>query len=267
MDHRANVYNCSSSDLDILPLSVPNYTDWAWLENNKIKTLLGNAKYLNRISHLNLRHNILSLLPDSFITEIHQSENLKQLNLAHNEFTHLSVSVQKLTNLKKIWLGGNPFHCDCEMIWMIGWLNNFTTITREHVIVDYEDITCQSGMMKGKPIYKLNDVEMGCFPRTLTLWQKVGIGLGGGIAALTITSLIIWTLKRSRQFKFFVYYYLKLDTVPKDDKDENVDNMEYDAFFCFRYKLVSHLYLCSSLINITRILLSLKKPVEKSLHV
>ena len=131
----------------------------------------------------------------------------------------------------------NPYHCDCEMTWMVGWLNNFTTITGDHVIVDYKRLKCHSGLMPGKPIYQLDKVAMGCFPPELTLWQKVGIGIGAGTACFVITILITWNLKRSREFKFFMYYYLKLDTVPKDDKDENVDNMEYDAFFCYRYNL------------------------------
>ena len=54
------------------------------------------------------------------------------------------------------------------------------------------------------------------------------------LALIVIIVLVTIIAKNSREAKFFMYYYLKLDTVPKDDKDDNVDNMQYDAFFCYR---------------------------------
>ena len=234
LEHRANIYNCSSTNLNTLSQYVPNYTDWVCFENNKIQNLRGNAQYMTKIEFLNLKNNMISSLPDSFILTLNQSTKLKWLNLGDNELVNFPLNVKYLSHLETIWLSGNHFHCDCEMTWMIGWLNNFTTHSGKHIIYDYQEIKCYSGLMVGKPIYKLNEVEMGCFPAKLTLWQKVGIGLGSGISNLIIITLVIWMLKKSREFKFFMYYYLKLDTVPKDDKDENVDNMEYDAFFCYR---------------------------------
>ena len=40
--------------------------------------------------------------------------------------------------------------------------------------------------------------------------------------------------RKSREVKFFMFYYLKLDTVPKDEENENLERIEYDAFFCYR---------------------------------
>ena len=190
--------------------------------------------YLKSIGYLNVNSNKITIMNGSFMSALLQSQTLKWLNLAFNDITNLPVNVQNLTHLEKIWLSGNPFHCDCEMTWMIGWLNNFTIPSKEHVIVDYQDIKCHSGKMKGKPIYKLNKVDLGCFPSRMTTLQKVGIGLGAMLALIVIIVLVTIIAKNSREAKFFMYYYLKLDTVPKDDKDDNVDNMQYDAFFCYR---------------------------------
>ena len=99
---------------------------------------------------------------------------------------------------------------------------------------DYQSLKCNSGKMIGEPIFKLNEVKMGCFPKQWTTLQKIGVSIGGGMAILIITCLVFWMLRNSREAKFFMFYYLQLDTVPKDDTDENVDNMEYDAFFCYR---------------------------------
>ena len=61
---------------------------------------------------------------------------------------------------------------------------------------------------------------------------KVLVGIGAGIAITTIIVLIL--MKRSREVKLFLYYHLKLNTLVDDDKNEILDNMRYDAFFCFR---------------------------------
>ena len=141
-----------------------------------------------------------------------------------------------LTHLKKIYLGGNPFHCDCSMTWTIEWLNKFTDLMGDHIISDYKNVKCHDGLVAGKPIYTLNRVDMKCFPSMWTTWQKVVVGVGSVVAIVVITLLIVVKMKGSREVKFLMYYYLKLDTVPKDDKNENVDNMEYDAFLCYRYR-------------------------------
>ena len=50
------------------------------------------------------------------------------------------------------------------MTWMIEWLNGFSTYLNGPIIADYNEMICHSGMMKGQPIYQLNEVKMGCFP-------------------------------------------------------------------------------------------------------
>ena len=115
------------------------------------------------------------------------------------------------------------------MTWMIGWLNNFTTPKGKRIIVDYKDIYCQSGMMKDLPIYILNEVTMGCYPPKLTTIQKIGIALGAG-AGLVIILVILLVSRNPREVKFLMYYYFKLDTVPKDDKNENVDTWSMMPF-------------------------------------
>ena len=56
--------------------------------------------------------------------------------------------------MEKIWLSSNQFHCDCDMTWMIGCLNNLTNHWNKKIIVDYQEVKCHSGMMMGKQIYR-----------------------------------------------------------------------------------------------------------------
>ena len=237
LKERANVYNCSSTNLDALPSSVPNYTDWVWLENNKIQSLQKKTTYLNRIEFLNLKNNKIFSIPDDFVFVLNQSKIITEVNLADNKLTHLPLSILQLKGLEKLWLSGNPFHCDCDMIWMIGWLNNFTLHPGQHIIVDYQDVRCHSGLMKGLPIFVLNEIEMGCFPSKWTLVQKLGVGIGSGVALLIIIILAILVIRKYREIKFFFYHYFKLCnciTVARGDKNEKLDTMKYDAFLYYR---------------------------------
>ena len=184
--------------------------------------MCGSFSYLKIFSYLDLRNNNISSIHRKFAEELKDNTN----------------TVRKLKHLQEIWLSGNPYHCDCDMTWMIGWLNNFTTPLGEHVIADYKHLKCRTGMMIGKHIYQLDKVEMGCFPPKLTLWQKIAIGLLSGVAIVIIAGLTYLVIKRSRDVKFFLYYYCKWCTcfgVPRDDKHEKMENMEYDAYLSYRY--------------------------------
>ena len=164
LQHTATVYNCSSTNLNTLPLSVQNCTNWVLLANNKFPNLLESTEYLNEIELLNLENNKIDIVSSSFVTTLSRSQKMKYLNLAGNKLTSLPKEVQRLTNFEKIWLGGNLYHCDCGMTWMIGWMNNFTAPSGKHVIRDYQSLKCHSGLKIGHQIYLLNKVEMGCFP-------------------------------------------------------------------------------------------------------
>ena len=234
---RANVYNCSNSNEKWLPPLVPHSTNWFLLQGNHIFELNSNFEYLRSIWFLDLKSNSIKLISDTFIDTVKKGGEIKWLDLSENNLARIPSTIQELTFLEKVWLDGNPFHCDCEMTWMIGWLNNFTGPDGEHKIVNYDRLVCHQGIMKGMPIYLLKVVDMGCFPKEWTLWQKVGVGLGSGLAGLVIILLSVLVIKRSRDIRFFFYYYCKWCTcigVPKDDKNEKLDNIKHDAFLYFR---------------------------------
>ena len=167
--NRVNIYNCSETAIRSLPLSVPKDTDWLLLESNNIQSVITN-NYMNDIRYLDLRNNDISSIDNKFLIELKKSKTLKSLNLAENNIVSLPKKFREFTNLKKIWLGGNPFHCDCSIIWMIKWINNFTASERNHFIVDYLYVKCGSGKMIGIPIFVLTEVELGCLPSKWTVW-------------------------------------------------------------------------------------------------
>ena len=234
---RFNVYNCSSGNLYTLPQSAPNLTNWILLENNNINKIHEFRDYLSEAQFLHLGGNKLSSINDSFLVNLQIGKSITWLNLARNRLTEIPTKIQELHYLQKIWLSGNPFKCDCSIIWMIGWLNNFTTSTGSHIVVDYQDVRCHSGTAIGTPIYKLNEVLLGCYPKALTKWQKVLIGIGSGTAGLLIIFLFLIIIKRSRTLQFFIFYKLKIKSIlslNKDLEDENVGCKKYDAFLSYR---------------------------------
>ena len=236
---RLNISNCSSDSMTALPDFMSPGTDVLQVQNRKIMNLCGSYDYLDTVWYLDLRGNEIEYICDTFIRRMKNSKTMKRLNLANNNLKHIPMKMRNLTNMEKIWLARNHFYCDCSMTWMSQWLKDFTRPSQEHIIVDYKQLTCSSGMMKGKKILNLNEIKMGCFPFKLAWWQKALIGVGSGVGLAIIIMLLALMAKRSREVKFLMFYYLKLDTVPKDDRDENVDNMEYDAFFCYRFVIIS----------------------------
>ena len=218
-DERSNIYSCTSQTVHTFPSLVPSFTDTLLVRNTNITKLCGSLSYTKTLRTLDLRMNSISRICESFVMEL------------------IKDPTSGSSYLEKIWLSGNPFHCDCEMTWMIGWLNGFITYVKKPVIADCVGMICSSGIIKGQPIYKLNEVKMGCFPSKWSIGQKIGIGIGTGIAILIIVWLTFIVLKRSRDIMFFIYYYCKWCTcfgIPRDDPHERFGNMFYDAFLCYR---------------------------------
>ena len=197
----------------MLPTFVSKNTEWLLADGIHLTHLCQYHNYFGKLTVLSLKKNKLVRICKSFADKLTNDTD------------------SKLNQMGEIWLSGNPFDCDCEMIWMTDWLNTFTSASGEHIMADFRNLTCEAGSMKGTPIYELNEVLMGCFPSKWRTWQKVLVGIGAGIAIITIIVLIL--MRRSREVKFFLYYHLKLNTLVDDDKNEMLDNMRYDAFFCF----------------------------------
>ena len=225
-----NVLNCSQSNLKKLPPVVPSKTDWFILDNSNIPSICSFNYTNSMIKKLDLKDNIIGSVCQSFYKDLGLN-SLKELNLANNRITSIPRLIQE-SRLTKIWLGGNPFHCDCHMTWMIKWLKNCIQTGKQNVI-DCSTVTCYSGQMIGKPIHQLTEKDLECFPSRWTKWQKIGVGIGATVGFLLIV-IATAVARRYEEIKFFMYYYLDFDLRQKDNKNENLDDIKYDAFFCYR---------------------------------
>ena len=218
-----NTFDCSSKHLKHLPHNhtVPNITDYLDFSMNNMTYLCGTQTYLQRIISLKVNNGKINSICDEMLNILAKGK-IQALDLSNNRLRRLPPRIQNLKNLTGIGLSGNQFACDCKMLWMKDWLNRFN---RSVQILSH--IKCKNDT----PIIKLDAVKMGCYPRVLTLWQKILIGLSIPLA-IKIAILLIIISKRWKEVKWFMY--LHFDILDKKDGNEYLDNKEWDALVSYR---------------------------------
>ena len=135
--------------------------------------------------------------------------------LADNKLTSIPRGIREMTSIEKLWLSENPFQCDCAMFWMITWLRNFTTPSGERIVLDSDWMRCNNGRLRGRPIYTLNEVEMGCYPSSWASWQKAVVGVVISVLLIVIVVLSTIVIRRSLTDNMFSFRTLR-----------NIDNDE-----------------------------------------
>ncbi len=138
------------------------------------------------ITKIVLENSNLSYICDDLLKEFLTSKTLRMLSLRSNRLHELSIIWKtKGHNLDRLWLGGNPIECHCDMLWAAGWLENATGASGNRLVHDYKDVICASGPEAGTPVYMINGVKMGCFSDTTATWI---------IVLATVSNFIILTL-------------------------------------------------------------------------
>ena len=223
-----NVYNCSSTNRSTLPpeAHLPNGTDWLDVSDNRLNYLCGKHPYLKNISSFFLTNNNISEICDSTLNTLKRGR-LKLLELSRNKLNGLPRLIQNVTSLVQIWLLDNPLKCDCDMLWMKNWMENFNK-SGYPVVQKYHYLTCEN---MDQYIHALDPVQMGCFPKELTLWEKLLIG----ISATVITGIVIAIIAISRRWNEVKWLmYLHFEIPPNQDKKENWENKDFDAVFSYK---------------------------------
>ena len=225
LQDEANVFNCSHVQLRSLPneKDVPNNTNWQDFSYTQMTSFHANKPYLGNILTLNLSHNNIS---EIVIDSTQSLRNIKNLDLSYNRLKHLPKIFTTLKGLTNLWLRNNHFVCDCDTQWLKNWMENFLT-SDVQVVRDYEQIRCNNGML----IKDLDPVEMGCYPREMTLWQKVLIGSS---VCVTIVLVIVMIAISRRWNEVKLFMYLHFDILSKNDGRENLDGIESDTFVSHR---------------------------------
>ncbi len=173
----------------------------------------------------------ITYLRGTTLENILKRSKVKSLNLAHNNILRIPLILnQTIGKLDKLWLSGNPVKCDCDMLWLISWLNN-TRVSGQRLVQDYQDIICTGGKLDGNPVYKVDKVKLGCYPEIVARWIIVVSSVTSGLILITVIVTIIihrkWNAVRWILYKNF-------DKLLGDpDRNEILDNMQFDAFLSF----------------------------------
>ncbi|XP_015283171.1 PREDICTED: toll-like receptor 7 [Gekko japonicus] len=172
----------SDNSLSYLPDEVfdglPEQLQQLNLSNNKLKTFTWwKFKVLKNLTILDLRNNLLTTVPSELSN---CSGALQNLTLQHNrikrlaenflrgafQLRYLDLSFNKIRTIRNssfppnvinklniLLLNGNPFKCDCDIVWLAWWMNR-TKVTIPRLATD---VTCTGpGAWKGKGVVLLN---------------------------------------------------------------------------------------------------------------
>ncbi len=233
-----NVFNCSGplhTNITYVIQSIPEATNWLILDKSNITELCGLSDHLSEsITHISVISGHLSHICDDSLDMILPS--VTSINLANNQLTYISPYIKSMTHhLTELWLGGNPIECDCSMTWMIDFLTNSSLISGNNLVKDYMDVICADSVYYGTPVYSLNPVKMGCYPRNTPIWIiKTTASIGGG--ALIVIVLSILTYHKRARVRWLIYKYFGI-LIGGDKGIQDMSGIEFDAFLSYRYSL------------------------------
>ncbi len=137
-----NTMDCSNKDLSELPQTIIPSTEKLIMKGNKLGMLETVDNQLSQIAIFQLDSSGITRISDYAMRRLLQKSD--EIILSWNNLTVFPTSIQEMENKTKLWLGDNPYECNCDMMWMRDWLLNATNV------MDKDRITCASGEWKGK---------------------------------------------------------------------------------------------------------------------
>nr|XP_020441591.1 leucine-rich repeat and fibronectin type-III domain-containing protein 2-like isoform X2 [Monopterus albus] len=161
-----------ASALEDLDLSYNNLMSLPW----------DSVRQMINLHQLSLDHNLLDFIPEGTFTDL---ERLARLDLTSNRLQKLSpdpifaraqdamIQTTPYAPQLSLSLGGNPLHCNCEMLWL------------RRLERDDELETCASpSVLKGRYFWNIKEEEFVCQPPLITQHTHKMLFLEGQMASL-----------------------------------------------------------------------------------
>ena len=199
-----------------------------FLSKAKLESLLRNLTNLTRLNlqHCKLRsiqvkrllkplRNLDNLwLSGNYIIDLDRTifepfaESLKVLQLNDNKLSTINITslpTKLWTSLDKMSLGGNPWNCDCGLIWFRHWF-----LTTNVTITDKDDYSCSFGSrdsLNKKLKYLRHPTMLECFKTSQDWWLVIVSTLTFFISSTVLVASLL------RRFRWHVKYWIFLNAV------------------------------------------------------
>lgn len=142
-------HSWGSFTLDLSYNLLTELTEHMFVGGSKDKTLPGFKFFAS--------HNLISDIHPSTFLGIGLIDAV--VDLRFNRIKSLNETFQPPTSVLQLYLSDNPWHCDCNLRWII---------TPSNLLVDYtksDPPACQTpSALEGRPIFELNADDFACLP-------------------------------------------------------------------------------------------------------
>lgn len=127
---------------EIGPMSIPNSVELLFINNNFIKSVNANT-FLDKTS-------------------------LARVDMYANDMVNLDLNALRISpvpanrSLPEVYLGGNPFHCDCTMEWL-QLINNMSASRQYPRVMDLDNVMCKMTHSRGMTHMPLSQAKPSDF--------------------------------------------------------------------------------------------------------
>lgn len=211
------IVDCNNAGLSSLPSIAPKDTRILYLQNNNLENLDSlKAPVWNDLIEIYLDNNSIS-----FLNKLTLPSALQKLSLRHNKIERINEDTQRLFTRREVYLGKNPWICDCSTVSFKAFLNF------PNRIADIKDITCKNG---NTPIIDISN-QILCPEKVLThlpIWASLAIILPLFIGVILIlyyrNKQIVVAYIYSRFPVLFTFIYME---------NEVEEDKHFDAFISY----------------------------------
>lgn len=216
--------------LDLSNNNIQDLSDRAFPDDNKLQVLNLSRSFhhssmdvllsvlrsgqLLQLTVLDLSNNDLVILPDSIFTSLSNLINLslqnssiisisngtlkvpplRALDLRDNSLKDLPPTMLAEFSLKpklRIWLGGNPWSCDCVIEDMLLWVKNSTQV------LDVQNLTCADPQaLRRQPLLQVELPQLKCSGDMKGVLETSYVFLGLVLALIGVIFLLVLYLNR-----------------------------------------------------------------------
>ena len=140
--NQANITDCTDTSLMEIPKILDENTDWFIAAGNDFGDIDTAYSYFEEVRVFKLSSNNIKSITSDAITGM--LKNTRLIDLGNNSLKYLPKAISSDRNRSvSFFISGNPYECNCDMLWMRDWL------LTDGTVFDTPYIKCGNGKMKG----------------------------------------------------------------------------------------------------------------------